>query len=109
LRLFCGEIECNNNKTFIHGKFKHSLFVGIFLITWFGGVIVIGGMIFLGGLLGILSKTQEIGKSILSIVILPLMLGYGVFIFEFGRKKKEEWLIDLIKEKFELRENEKSD
>jgi Ca2+/Na+ antiporter len=104
LRPFYGEIESKDSKTYIRGEFKHSLFIRIYLIIWFGGVIIIGGIIFLGAILSVFTRIQEIGKSILGIVILPVMLGFGIFIFTFGRKKQEEWLISFIKEKFELKE-----
>lgn len=99
VRTFYAEMEYKDNKTYIHGKFKHYLFIKIFLLIWFGGVILIGGSIFIGGLLSYFSRTQEIGKTILSVIVPPVLLGYGIFIYKFGRKKYEDWLINYIKEK----------
>ncbi len=107
IRPFYGEMEFKDNKTYIHGKLKHSLFVKIFLIIWFGGVILIGGSIFIGSILTYFSKTKEIGKTILGVIVPPALLGYGIFIYKFGRKKHEDWLINFIKEKLELNEVEK--
>ncbi len=106
-RFFYAKMKFNDNKTIIRGKFKLHPFVLLFSIVWLSLAIGMGGIMFLGGLLSVFSKDLEVGKTVLFIVVPPAMV-FGFFGFlKFGRKKQEEELLEILKEKLELKQIEK--
>ncbi|MFH2044876.1 MAG: hypothetical protein ABIK92_07000 [Pseudomonadota bacterium] len=79
-------------------------FVKIFMFIWFGGLIIIGGIIFVIALSSFFKENSrsEIG-SIMGILIPPGMAIFGIALLKFGKylardesKVLQKFLIDLL-------------
>jgi len=86
--------------TVISGEVAMHPFVRVFMFIWFGGVILIGGTIFLAGIGSMISgSSSQQQKAWLGVVIPPVMLAFGYGLIRFGRylaRHEASFLTDFL-------------
>ena len=99
-RIFYGRMTSEDNGTIIKGSFHLHLLVKIFILIWFGGLIVIGGYIFLLSILQIiLSTSYNIVNPVAGILAPCGFLMFGIFLTRLGKwlsKDGEEYVLKFI-------------
>lgn len=75
-----------DGSTRIHCRFSMQPFVIVFTAVWFGGVLLIGGSLFLMSLVGLILTYQSMPAGTWSALLIPpLMLLFGLGLTRFGQ------------------------
>jgi hypothetical protein len=96
--------------TLISGGFAMHPFIRVFLLIWFGGVILIGGSIFVATVRGIFSGTSDRQGMWVGLLAPPIMLAFGVGLLRLGRflgRKEARFLTDFLIEKLNARDQQR--
>jgi hypothetical protein len=93
--------------TLISGGFAMHPFVRVFMLIWFGSVILIGGSIFVAIVRGVLSGTGSNRHNMwVGLVVPPAMLVFGVVLLRVGRflaRNESRFLTDFLIETLNAR------
>ena len=71
--------------TVISGEFAVHPFVRVFMRIWFGGVILIGGTVFVSAVGAILFGAASQGDAWVGVLVPPGMAVFGFFLIRAGR------------------------
>jgi hypothetical protein len=83
---FYGTIQSSPGGTRIEGRFDLSTSVRGFMWFWLGGVVLMGGTIFVLSLLDVLTGSRHItGDVRVGLIVPPAMLLFGIALPRFGR------------------------
>src|SRR6266403_5662660 len=84
--LFSGRLISQVSGTRVEGRFGMNPFVKMFLAVWFGGVAIIGGMIFIMSVGQVLSGYVNENSRTLVGIVAPLVLPFfGFLLVRFGK------------------------
>lgn len=83
---FYGEIQSDPAGTRIEGRFDLSDWVRLFMWFWLGGVVLIGGSIFLFSLSEVMTGSRHVdGDARVGLIVPPAMAVFGILLPRFGR------------------------
>jgi hypothetical protein len=94
--IFSGRLIPQVNGTRVEGRFGMHPFVKIFLAVWFGGVAIIGGLIFIRSIGQALSVyTSDNQHTLIGFAVPLILLFFGILLVRFGKQlgRNEETLI----------------
>jgi hypothetical protein len=98
--------------TLISGGFAMHPFVRVFMLIWFGGVILMGGSIFVATVRGTFSVTGGHRQNIwLGLVLPPAMLAFGAGLLRVGRfldRDEARFLTDFLVETLNARDQKRA-
>jgi len=97
---FYGEIQSEPAGTRIEGRFDLADWVRLFMWFWLGGVVLIGGAIFVATLSDVIAGSQlETGDAAVSLIVPPSMLLFGIVLPRVGRllgRGDEAFILDYL-------------
>jgi len=97
---FYGELQPEASGTRIEGRFDLADWVRLFMWFWLGGVVLIGGAIFVATLSEIIAGSQlETGDAAVSLIVPPAMLLFGIVLPRLGRllgRSDETFILDHL-------------
>lgn len=100
-RIFYGELIKKENGTIIQGSFCRHIIVKLFMTIWFGGVIFVGGIMFLVCFSNVfLGTSNGDGNSVLGLIIPPIMFIFGILLVKSGvwfSINEEKYVLEFIR------------
>jgi len=107
-RIFYGKLIKKEHGTIIQGGFSVHIFVKIFMVIWFGGIISLGGFMFLVCFSNIfLGTSYGEGNSVLGLILLSIMIIFGTLRVKSGTlfgKNEEKYVLEFIKKTLNSKE-----
>ena len=85
--------------TVISGEFAMHPFVRVFMLIWFGGIIIIGGTMFVATASSMLSGSGQGQNTWMGVVIPTAMLAFGFGLVRLGRflaRTESRFLTDFL-------------
>ncbi len=80
-----GIMKPEGTGTIIQGVFAPHGFTMAFMLVWFGGVAVIGGLVFVSSLFMLMVDPHSPKNPALGVIVPPAMLAFGFALVRFGR------------------------
>jgi hypothetical protein len=97
---FYGEIQSDPRGTRIVGRFDLADRVRLFMWFWLGGVVLIGGSIFVACLSDVMTGSHHIqGDAWVGLVVPPAMVLFGILLPRFGRlmgRSEERFILEQL-------------
>lgn len=98
---FYGEIQSDPAGTRIEGRFDLADSVRLFMWFWLGGVVLIGGAMFVACLSDVIAGSHLVtGDARVGLIVPPAMLLFGIVLTRFGRllgRGDETFILDHLK------------